>query len=226
MADLDAIRAKIRLLTLVGTADLSDAELLTLVNEGLYQVSTKFDWPFLQATTTITTADGTSAYAIPADHVRTFQISDTTRRRRLIRTSLDEVLQRYGDDFPEASNATHWYLWDDEYNLVPTPNAAATGRYKVYYQKSATALASGTDTPEWADQFHDVLAFYGEMRVWERENDPGQSQLAQARFQQSLDAMARFYLNLAADAPIVIGGGHDGVASRHSNTPWIDDGLS
>src|SRR5688572_2366993 len=49
----------------------TDAQLGDLTNESLQIYTTEADWPWLQATTTFTTSDGTATYSPPAEWMKT-----------------------------------------------------------------------------------------------------------------------------------------------------------
>ena len=57
--DRDAILAQIRLQTLVESTNVTDAEIVLLINNGVDEVSLADYWPFLEASATMTAVDST-----------------------------------------------------------------------------------------------------------------------------------------------------------------------
>lgn len=223
MPDLTSIRSVVRTLTLAETDDVSDANVNLFVNQGYRMLSTLFRWPWLEATSNITTVADTASYALPADYRRLYAIKDTDKRRTLTRLTVEEALERWGGDPPSGAEAKWFYVWDDSIYLLPVPSANETAAYTLYYQKKLTTMTSGTDEPEFAEEFHLVLADYAIARVWEHEEDFEKARLSDARFREQVEAMARYYLRRQEEWPLVYGDGVRPNMSSNSNLPWLDD---
>lgn len=233
MSDLAAIRDWIREETLVETTDWSNTKINAVINEGLRAVSTRFPWPFLATSNTLTVVADQQAYTF--DTISDFSgtgkklfrieaIVDNDGRVKLNEVAAADAFTMYGGDMPAASTANRFFTWGNSIYLIPTPDTNDTARYTVFYYQSAVELSNETDTPEWDSRFHMVLADYGIARVWEREEEIGKSQAADQRFDQGVERMAQFYLNRAQDYPAIFGGGKSGVyhdRRDRANMPWL-----
>lgn len=231
MSTLALIRDWVREQTLVEAVDWGNDKLNNVINEGVRQVSVKFPWPWAatssQLSVTATTQAYTFATIVAGTGSTLFRIEaivDNDRRTALREINSADAFAMYGGDMPDASEAQYFFIWGDAVYLVPTPDTNETDAYTVYYYRSAAALSNESDSPEWDAAFHMVLADYAIARVWEREEEIGKSEAADARFNQGVEQMAQFYLNRAQDYPTVMGGGKTGTVlarSELANMSWL-----
>lgn len=223
MADADALRSYIRTQTLVESDDLSDAELLTFLNDGIYRVSVRMRWPWLETTGTITTVADQEGYTLPSDYRKLVAIVDNDEKRRLRRVTPDLALEEWGGDPDSDSEASWYYIYGGSIYLLPVPSANDTDRYTIYYVKAPTAMSNGTDTPEWDVEFHHVVADYAIAKVWEYEEDFQKAADAEAKFEAGIELMVDHYLNSEERHPTIYGGGIRPSFGR-TNMPWLNDG--
>lgn len=225
---LAQLKALIRTQTLVETDDVSDAELLTFLNNGINELTVRFRWPFLEKSSTISAANGTQAYSLPADYSRLVAVVDNDNTTRLTRITPELAFEQWGGDPPTGTDATWFFIWGEKLNLIPVPTAADTDRYTLYYLKTPTLLAADGDSPEFASQFHHILALYAAARVWESEEDLAKMARLDEAFGQQIEVMARYYLKRDEDFPIVWGDGMRPPASSRViydvrfNMPFLD----
>lgn len=222
MPTLSDLRTVVRHQTLAETDDVSTALLNTYLNQGYYELSLAFDWPWVQETYAISVVDGTQGYAVPADYRVLLAIVDEDKRRTLTQLTPQEALGRFGGDMPEGSDATYYYIWEDTINLIPIPDTTAASRYTLYYQKAVTALSADADEPLFADEFHLILAYYAIARVWEHEEEFDKARQSDDTFNQKAGQMARYYNKRERRVPLVLGGGSAPLISTHGNMPWLD----
>ena len=221
--DLDGLRTLVRTNTLIESDDVTDTELLVYLNNAYNEIAAAYRWPWLETSANITVVAGTQAYAQPADYLRTIAIVDASEKRKLERISSDLALEEWGGDFDQSDPAAYYFMYGTNINLVPIPSANGTNAYIHYYIKQPTLLSTGTDTPEWTDEFHHILADHASAEVWKREEDLQKSDSYRTSFLQGLARMADYYLNREEDKPLVYG---DGIKPlrRGTNTPFHGDG--
>lgn len=232
--DLAAIRDWIREQTLVETTDWSNAKILDVINQGIREISVRFDWPFLAASNTLTVVAAQQAYTFDtiSDYAGTgkklFRIEaivDNDRRVKLNEVAAADAFQMYGGSMPTASDSDRFFTWGSSIYLLPVPDTNDTARYTVYYYRSPAELTNDTDLPEWDSRFHMVVAEYGVQKVWEREEEIGKAKAAANRFNEGVERMAQFYLNRSQDYPTIVGAGKAGTRldrwSDRSNMPWL-----
>ena len=218
-----SIRARIRVLTLMETDDISNDDLNNIINEGVDAVGGRFEWPFLAAMDSFGVTAATQGYAftsIASNVVGQIAAVVRTGKHRISEISPQDALAQYGDDFGEGSDATHYFVWGTSVYLVPTPDTTEAAAYKLYYFRRPTTLDNDVDEPEWERQFHELLVSYGCSKVWEREEDMEKAKYWSDKFDQSVEAMARFYLNRADDHPVIVG--ESASFSTSGNMPWLN----
>lgn len=109
--NVTAIYAAIRRQTNLTTSDISDADLLTILNEGLREISTHTRWEWLAESGTLTTVASTAEIALPADFMfmRLVQRAGTGDEP-LQQMSFDEYKYWHGDNASVSDSATHYYI--------------------------------------------------------------------------------------------------------------------
>ena len=297
MATLVELRTQVRTATRVPVAIISDAELTTWINEGLYRVAAAARWPWLEDIDDFTTTATQQNYPVTdvaTDVDRIVSIYSDTKSVRLQQMSPQTALEHWGGDFPEGEHADTYFLFDSEIHLIPIPDSDSI-QYNAYYYKSPTPLGTlgfadtldevgdiddsqtsftvdngagwpatpftilvgtermrvtdvstdeftvtrgydGTtaaialdgatitlyaDRPEWDVLFHHVLAHYGEMRVWQFEEDTGKAREAERQYLMALDQMIRWYKDIADGNPWAVGVPQSRRSTR-TNTPFLD----
>lgn len=157
--------------------------LIDLTNEALQAISTEFDWPWLDASTTFDTANGTATYTPPADWMRTRGLCidgfDAMEYRSLIElrewpTSITDV-PRY------------FHVNAEQLTLRPVPGSVNTVTHD--YVKIEPALANPTDTPLMPSQFHYVIVAYAVHLAHLRAGDVQRATAALADYQGWLKRM-------------------------------------
>lgn len=219
--DGDAIIAAARRQTNLTTSDVSDADVLLIINEGIREVSTQTRWEFLHTAATLATTSGTAEISLPADFMFMNLVSKNGEKDRPLNSiSFSEYKYWYGDDASTASEASAYYIrYEDgtgKIGLYPTPNATASDVYDIFYYKNPTELANGSATPEWDSRFHSLLVDYVAYRLWEREEYFDESQRAFERYGRRLREMMTFYSTRHKVNRFIYG---DGSAQGHDS--WI-----
>jgi hypothetical protein len=210
--DLTALIAAVRRQTNLTTADVSDADVTAVINEGINEVSSVQRWEFLYSEDTVDTVADTVEANLPTD----FRLMDFVERAGknhgpLIMISFEEYKRRFGDDASSSDDARYFYTrvvdGVQKIGLYPTPNATASDVYNIYYFKSPTVLTTGGTSPEWDTQFHSILVDYATYRLWEREEYFDQIQASFQRYARRLTDMIRFYRMRHRQTRFIIGGG-------------------
>lgn len=188
--------------TLIETDDFPDDKINAILDQGVRDVATKFDWPFLAKSDSITLVQDQEGYALPADmgKLRAMVLDGTNVRLREIAPTT--AWENEGAT-PAGGAPRTFFIWGSNVVFRPVPDAAGT--VTVYYHKTPTLLANDTSEPEWDAQFHLILADFAAQHMWEREEEFEKAQIFANRYAAGVESMARFYLNRAADSPLVYG---------------------
>lgn len=210
--DLDAIRAAARRQTNLTTADISDADLLTILNEGLREVATQHRWEWLFKSSTLTTVANTAEIALPADFMFMGMVQeDGTGNEPLQNISFSEYKYWYGDNASTSSTGTLFYIrYDDgtgKIGIYPTPSANATDNYDIFYYRTPTELSAGTDVPEFDARFHSLLVDYAAYRLWEREEYFDEAERSFQKYARRLREMMQFYNTRYKERRFIYGDG-------------------
>jgi hypothetical protein len=218
---VDEIRALVRLTTTVDSGEVTDAKLLTWINEGINDLSMRFDWPWLQANDSFLTVATQRAYSLSDLNTEVQELLFVIRSgddNPLHPISYASAFARYGDDFPDGE-PQFFYVHEEQINLVPVPTAVET--IKVYYVQPPGELANATDEPPWLSTFHYVLVDFVESNVWEQQEDFDKAQYAMGRYLDRIDQMKRTYKSRINVGPWAIGSGRSPLTGR--SDPFLND---
>lgn len=206
MPTLSDIRDWVREQTLMEEADIATTKLNNIINQGVREVSARFDWPWLASESTISTVAGQANYDLPTDLGRIEVVIDSDDDRRLDQVAPADAWDQYGGDFPDGTPTT-FFVWGSKIYLLPVPTKNETDAYTIHYYGSVSTLDNDSSEPAWEDRFHMLLADYAISKVWEREEEPAKAREAEGDFDQAVERMARFYLDRANDTPMIYGAG-------------------
>jgi len=206
---VDEIRAVIRLVTLVDSGEISDAQLLLWINEAIYDVAMRNDWDWLEAETTFPTVAGTQAYAITSmvsgDEMQSIEaIIRDGQSTPLIPISHKQALALWGDNVTSGT-PKYYSIYKESVYLFPIPSAAET--INVHYVKPPAELTAAADSPAWMRTFHNLVVPYVEANVWKQQEDYAKAQMAMASYFDRLDMMMRAYQGRQNTGPWTLGAG-------------------
>ena len=213
--DRQAIRDQVRLQTVIEDTNVSDAEINTIINQGVEEVAVVEDWPFLQASENISLVADTQTAAIASDWNRTLALVDDDNDETLAYVSPSEFFMTRGNDTGNTgSTPIEYTIWEGSFYLSPIPDTNDTNRLTHYYFKNPTTLSTDGTSPEWDVAFHPVLVEYTKWKLYEREEYYDRADQAEASYARYLRNMADFYNAPVERHPFIYGDG----AARKSFT--------
>lgn len=197
----------------IDTSDISDSTLNHFISEGYNLIiHSEKRWPFLETSTTFSTAADTKDYALS---VVGASITQGLREINSLKTD-DHVLELIGSDdadimYPLDTNTTgepwFWSYWGDTVRLYPTPDAVYTVYVRGYRNASDFGGGSGTgDTtePDLPDPFDNVLSLYAIYRCYQQQEDTGMAQQYYVAFLGELSNLAARYNDTPAPQPMIL----------------------
>lgn len=171
----------------------SDAQLLSMINEGQKDVSNS-TW-IVSKSTTISLVSGTTYYSIPSDVIeitrltREFKYIDETSLTKLDSDAIGSAWELIGgtpvDYFQDSTRI-------DQIGITPFPNTtSSTGTLRLQYIAQPVDLVLDTDVPFNAFNrylsYHDLIVYYVCTRIFMLEGDAAKmgvySQLYESRIQ-------------------------------------------
>lgn len=218
---VDEIRDLVRLVTTVDSGEVTDAQLLDFINEGILDVAMRDEWPWLEGNASFSTVASTREYALSALTAYPQEITFVIRSgdtEPLLPISYMQAVAQYGDDFPSGT-PRYWFLREEKISLVPVPSAVET--IKVFYTIAPTELTTGSDTPAWIATFHHLLVDWVESKVWKQQEDYEKSEIAFGRYLDRVDLMKRAYESRMNTGPWAVGSGRNVLTGR--SEPFRND---
>lgn len=202
------ILAMVRTLTLIESTNVSDADIVILINQGIHEVSVVTDWAFLEASATISLVADDRDYALPADYDRFLALVDDDNDGTLEFVAPSTWLNFVGNDTGNSNTSPDYFtIFEGELLLSPVPSTADTNRLTLYYYKKPTELTLTTTEPEWHQAFHMVLVEYCKWKLWEREEYFDQSERSFIAYARYLEGMRSWYATKGRQTPMIWGEG-------------------
>jgi len=225
--DRDAILAQVRLVTGIEAANVTDAEIVLLINAGVDEVSIADWWPFLEASAAFNLVDSQQAYTfavIASDFEYAVALVDDDNDKTIPYIAPATFFHNYGNDTGNESTEFNFYtIWEESIYLTPTPEANDTARLSLYYYKTGTQLSAGGTSPDWHEGFHQILVEYCKWKLWEREEYFAQSERAFIMYARYLNAMSAWYARRAKRLPAVAGDGIFRPKAGDPNVPLLNN---
>jgi len=170
----------------------SDEQIEQVINESYQEILGLYPWPFLKGSQTISLAAESTEFTIPVTfrYISGVVLQSGDHSERLKQTTLDMI-----DEWdPDTVGETEYYARIDDrtVRLWPAPEAAAT--VTVRGQLEFAALSSSVG-PQFAEQFHPVIAYRAAVRLLQEEgDDSGRSEAYQFDAASYLQRMEKFYM--------------------------------
>ena len=220
---VDEMRAMVRLSTMVDSGEISDAQLLTWLNDGVHDVSMRHNWPWLESATTFPTVSGTEGYArsdlVAGEELQeVLYVTISGDSRPLHPISYSQSMSRWGDA-PTTGTPQYWYIFKEEIVLRPIPNSIVT--VKVTYVPPPAEMSDGSDSPVFLATFHGLLVDYLENKVWRQQEDFAKANTSLASYYDRVDQMKRAYGKRTNRGNWSMGAGRDTRSGR--NEPFRND---
>lgn len=171
----------------------SDEQIEQVINESYQEVLGLYPWPFLKSSSTVALTAGAETFTIPTTfrYITGVVLEMGDHTERLKQTTLDLVDEWDAD---EVGEPLYYARIDDRTVRVwPAPEDAAT--VTVRGQLEFAPLGSG-DSPQFAEQFHPVVAYRAAVRLLQEEgDDSGRSEAYQFDAASYLQRMEKFYMS-------------------------------
>lgn len=225
--DRTSLRSNIRLVTLLETQSVTDAQLNTLINQGLHEIEVYTDWRFLQDHDDLNVVANTQSYSLATLTNNTFNraiaLVDDDIDRTVDFIPPSEFFHRHGKDTGNTGpRARTWTIYQGSLYLHPTPSANDTARYRLHYYKTITELGADGSSPEFHQGFHWMIVDYCKWKLWEREEYFDEARVARNDFYQKLDEMEKWYARTTREDPWIYGDGRYLKTYRDPNLPVLD----
>lgn len=177
-------------LSLIGKSDTTTRNRIkNWINMGYYDFVLREQWPFREATDTITTVAGTQEYTlstefadIDAQNVISVALQGTVAKK-LAYIPYNQ-LRASNPDFDLIGNSvpTHYYIKSGAIGFWPAPADVYT--VTVDYYKNLTELSADADTPIVPVAYREALVQYALSMEHDFNTDPDLAQKAMNRYEQ------------------------------------------
>ena len=215
------IRTHGRLITLIESTNMTDAQMNTIINQGYHELSVAFPWPWLETTGDFTVAKDVRSYALPTNFDYAIAMIDTDNDVAIQHVGAKTFFELYGQDSSTTSKtAKYWTIYNGKVFFNPVPSTAITAAYTLYYYKNITILNANDESPAFHDAFHWMLVEYLKWKLYDREEYFAQSERAFITWTRYLNEMMAWYGSPVKRGPFRWG---DGTAERVFNNLKILD---
>lgn len=220
--DRDAILAQVRLISLIEDTNVTDAEIVTLINNCMHEISLAAHWPWLEASETLSAVDSQQAYSLPTSFEYMVAVVDDDNDTTVPYMAPSTFFQLYGNDTGNESTTQQFYtIWEDQIYFTPIPEANDTDRFTCYYYQAVTTLSAGNSTPAFHAAFHPMIVEYCLWKLWNREEYFDQSERSFITYTRYLSQMITWYAKRVKNSPAIAGDGTFTRSPHDPNLPWV-----
>lgn len=209
------------------STDLPDALLDRYLIDGSDRVeSFSNSWTFREVDYSLSVVSGTQTYKLRAP-TRNAGFTANVARITDIRGTTISLEPRAHDmarnwfTSTVTSGTPRWYsVWADNLYLWPKPASSAT--YSVTGYRDGIDWVGTSAAPDFPDEFHELIAWWGVSMSYAREGDPGMSGYYADRFNEALNRRSESFLHRGAEQPLVMNSGFLGPRAMRLGRPRFD----
>lgn len=185
---LSDFRDQVRDLLGTTTADaiVTPTRLNNWVNLAVSEIATERDWPWLDATSTFNTVDGTAAYDLPADWRDTRSATVDGRDANVITVRTGDVYLTDFDDYTTVWNFA-LDLSTSKITLYPTPTEVLEVVHR--YVCDEPTLVGDDDEPKLPNRWSQAVLFRAAAHAARNTDDPAGAGTFDALFSHEMQKM-------------------------------------
>lgn len=178
-------------LTAMGFEDTADDDKMDAINDTLWDVTSREQWPWRIKSASLPMTAGDSSPPVPADFNQVKWITDTTTGNSLWWERLDTIRNRYGSQLTTQQDPWCFYFIGDTLNVYPIPPDNSASRYILDYYANQAEL---TTTSLQADillppQHHRIITLGAAAKLYQIEDDPEQAAANKSDYEQRIATM-------------------------------------
>jgi hypothetical protein len=169
----------------------SDEQVEQVLNESYQEILGLYPWPFLKGSATVSIAAEAKTFTVPSTFRWLSGIVFTMgdHNVRLKQTTVDLI-----DEWPDDVAEPEFYARVDDRTIRIWPAPADAATVEVKGQLEFDPLGP-SDSPQFAEQFHPVVAYRAAIRLLQEEgDDSGRSEAYQFDAASYFQRMEKFYM--------------------------------
>jgi hypothetical protein len=170
----------------------SDEQIEQVVNESYQEVLGLYPWPFLKGSSSVLLAAGESSFFLPTTfrYLSGITVEMDGDQHRLKQTTVD-MLDEWDDEVGEPQ----FYARIDDRNIRIWPSPESAAAVTVKGQLEFESLTASSSVPQFAEQFHPLIAYRAAVRLLQEEgDDSGRSESYQLDAAGYFQRMEKFYM--------------------------------
>jgi hypothetical protein len=169
----------------------SDEQIEQVLNESYQEILGLYPWPFLKGSQTVAMSAGEKNFTVPGTFrwLSSIVVTKGDKSTRLKQTTLDLI-----DEWPDDESEPEFYarVNDRTVRVWPAPDDAVSIEVKGQLE---FAPLRGNDEPQFAEQFHPIIAYRAAIRLLQEEgDDSGRSEAYQFDSASYFQRMEKFYM--------------------------------
>lgn len=202
----------------------SDSTITTLINTAISEVLAEANWPFTEASSSVTLVQNATTVDTPSDFSKTKSLFlapydtntglDTGPVKKLVYLPSQDFIEL---NTPNVSQGTPQYYTvlkagllnanpADQIAIHPKPNGAYRGTF--WYMRQAPELSGGSNKPFIPNRYHYILVDRVLSRLYHSTDQPDQGKLAEERYAARLEQMKIDLLDVSLDRRDALSSGY------------------
>ena len=169
----------------------SDEQIEQVLNESYQEILGLYPWPFLKGSSTVAMLAEAKTFTVPSTFrwLTSLVLTMGDKKVRLKQTTLDMI-----DEWDDEVGEPKFYARIDDRTIRVWPAPEDAASVEVKGQLEFAPLGAG-DEPDFAEQFHPVVAYRAAIRLLQEEgDDSGRSEAYQFDAASYFQRMEKFYM--------------------------------
>lgn len=166
--------------------DINADDLMEIINKVIQDVNTRYTWPFLDTTTTVTLAQGTAQVTLPARFNKARGLVIPSLPQVLTPERRDTILRKYAGSLTNTGSPMLYYFIGQNMFVFPIPDQSYSAVLD-FAQDETTVTATTVLTSLLMPVKHQDVYFLGILaRLYLLEDDTEMFQLFAGRFEKKI----------------------------------------
>jgi len=126
-----------------GFTDYTDAQLVSIINDAVWDIDSREQWPYLDTSIDLTfAASSSTASNFPAQFSKVLSVVNASTGVVLVPEAFDVIRKSYPTALTTTGEPTRYYFIGTQFNVYPVPGAATT--LKMAYTQWQTELTAAS----------------------------------------------------------------------------------
>lgn len=154
-----------------GFDDATDASLEFHINDAIWDIDSREQWPYLETTGDINTSAGTATLTMPTQFSKVLSLINTTTGTVLIPEAFDIIRKAYPNNLTQQGEPLRYYFIGNAIHMYPVPGATYAMKLAYIQWQTELTVASAETAILMPPRHHRIIVFKVLENLYAQEDD-------------------------------------------------------